>query len=134
MRTKVEIEPSQRAFEAVKRLARKAAREDGWLQPSVEEHDIADTDDIGEIALNHRVGWQETTNWELTWGRQISLIVDQQEQRFLPRGDLSLGSETRYYALYEPLLEAFWDEWEERVDLAGEILKALKARDKREKE
>ena len=134
MKTKVEIEPSQRAFEAVKRLARKAVREDGWLQPCVEDHDVANTDDIGEIALNHRAGWQETTNWELTWGRQISLIVDQQERRFLPRGDLSIGSETRYYALYEPLLEAFWDEWEERVDLAGKILEVLKERDKREKE
>ncbi len=47
-----------------------------------------------------------------------------QERRF---GQLEW--EDRYYGLYLPLKEAFWDEWEEKSGFWDEAEKAVKERD-----
>lgn len=122
--TKIEIEPSQRAFEAVRRLAREAFRTDGWMTPVVEDLMDEDTDDIGDLVMTHRSQWEQTCQFELLWGARISEIVDQQEARF-ERLDLAVRWEDRYYGLYEPLKEAFWEEWERKHKLVEQINEAL---------
>jgi hypothetical protein len=113
-----DIKPSETAFEKVRRMARRAFKKDGWMTPCVEEED---SDDINEMVLNHRDHWMETNHWEYYYSRPISDIVDTQERRF--SGDLTW--EERYYGLFEPLVEAFWDEWENKWDIYSLAKKAL---------
>jgi hypothetical protein len=108
-----DIRPSQRAYAAVRRLARKAARTDHWMRPEIDDilTDDLDADNPGEISERHRDSWRETCHWQILYGTPISAIVDQQEQRFGP-----LTFEDRYYGLYLELLDAFWDEWESQTE------------------
>lgn len=122
--TKIEIEPSQRAFEAVRRLAREAFRTDGWMTPVVEDLMDEDTDDIGQLVTEHRSQWEQTCQFEILWGARISEIVDQQEARFVRLG-LHVRWEDRYYGLYEPLKEEFWEVWEQKHKLVEQINEAL---------
>jgi len=101
------IQPSQRAYAAVRKLARNAAKNDNWLQP---ELDGIDEGDPGDIGTAHRESWQQTCHWEHFYGRPTSTLADQQQRRF---GELTF--EERYFGLYEPLVDAFWDEWEETI-------------------
>ena len=107
--TRKEIEPSGRAYEAVRKLARHAAKHDGWMQPELD--DLGG--DHGDIGSEHRSSWEQTCHWEHFYGNEISRIVDQQERRF--SRDEPLEFEQRDYGLYEPLVDAFWEEWEERA-------------------
>ena len=101
-------QPSKRAYDAVRKLAREAARNDHWMVPELDGLDGAD-----DISTAHRESWQQTCHWEHYYGTAISRIVDQQERRFCAPGE-SLDCEARYFRLYEPLLDAFWEEWEEK--------------------
>jgi hypothetical protein len=124
--TKREIKPSERALEAARKLARDAVNRDHWLSPYPEE-DIQDTDtlaDLGEICLRHRDSWEQTDHFRLLYGARLSQLADAQERRF---GQLEW--EQRYYELYLPLKEAFWDEWEDRSGFWGKAEKALNERD-----
>lgn len=123
---KQDIRPSERALAAARKLARDAVKRDHWLQPYPEE-DIRDTDtpaDLGEISERHRDGWEQTDHFHLLYGTRLSELADTQERRFGP-----MEWEERYYELYLPLKEAFWDEWEDRSGLWGKAEKALNERD-----
>jgi len=98
--------PSKRAFTAARQLAREAAQNDHWLCP---ELDGIDESDPGDIGTAHRESWQQTCHWEHFYGSRLSALADQQARRF---GVLTF--EERYFGLYEPLVDAFWNEWEER--------------------
>lgn len=124
--TKREIKPSERAIAAARKLARDAVKRDNWLLPHPEE-DIRDTDilaDLGEISERHRSSWEQTDHFHLLYGTRLSELADAQERRF---GGIEW--EERYYGLYLPLKEAFWDEWEGKSSFWGKAEKALKERD-----
>ncbi len=110
MKLSNEPEPSGRAFEAVRKLARHAAKHDGWMCPEVD--DLSD-EIYGDKGTAHREQWEQTCHWEHFYGKEISRIVDQQERRLSPREPMEF--EERYYGLYQPLVDAFWEEWEERA-------------------
>ena len=97
------MEPSARAFAAVRKLTRQALQ-DGWLEPCVDGLPVGTA---GDVLTAHRAAWEQTDHWERLYGRRISEIVDQQERRLGP-----MNCETRYHCLYEPLVDAFWTEWE----------------------
>ena len=121
--TKREIKPSNRALDAARKLARDAVKRDHWMLPCPEE-EIKDTDtlaDLGEISQRHRDAWEETDHFRLLYGNRLSHLADAQEQRFGP-----MEWEQRYYELYLPLKEAFWDEWEDRIGFWGKAETALK--------
>jgi len=99
------IEPSKRAYAAVCKLARDAAQNDNWLQPELDGISEANPGDIG---MAHRESWEQTCHWEHYYGRRISELASQQARRF---GEITW--EERYFGLYQPLVDAFWDEWEE---------------------
>lgn len=105
-----EVKPSKRAFAAVQKMARDAAKEDGWMTPCLEEH-TAKEKDIGNAIQAHREGWQGTEHFAHFYGRTIKDIADRQSDRFK-----GCTSEERIH-LYYDLIEAFWDEWETRVDI-----------------
>ena len=126
LRTKRDIEPSGRAFDAARKLAREAFKKDKWMTPCIEDTDIGDETDETQIMLNHRASWEQTEHWNQTWGKRLSQLTDQQEKRFLAPGDVELEWERRYYGLYQPLLETFWDTWDELYDTYGHIREAMK--------
>ena len=102
------MEPSRRAYAAAGKLGRKAARNDTWLEVVLDDLDLAATG--GDAATAHRESWQQTDHWRELYGRPLSDLADQQARR--------LGvtdCEPRFFHLYEPLVDAFWDAWEEAV-------------------
>ena len=123
---KRDIKPSERALAAARKLARDAVRRDHWLLPHPEE-DIQDTDtlaDLGEISERHRSGWEQTDHFHLLYGRRLSDLANAQMRRFGP-----MEWEERYYNLYLPLKDAFWDEWEDKAGFWEKAEKALSERD-----
>jgi len=110
--TKSKIYPSQRAFSAVRKLARDAAKNDNWLCPELDG--LLDSEKDGDIGMAHRDSWQQTCHWEHYYGRPINELVEQQTRR-LARRYGPLEFEERYYGLYDPLVDAFWEEWESHV-------------------
>jgi len=120
--TKREIQPSKRALEAARKLARDVVKRDHWLSPHPEE-EIKDSNtlaDLGEISQRHRDGWEQTDHFQLLYGTRLNELADAQERRF---GQLEW--EERYYNLYLPLKEAFWDEWEDKSGFWEKAEKAL---------
>ena len=88
------------------------------------EEEIKDTDtlaDLGEISQRHRSAWEQTDHFRLLYGERLASLADAQEHRFGP-----MEWEARYYELYLPLKEAFWDEWEDRIGFWGKAETALK--------
>jgi hypothetical protein len=124
--TKREIKPSGRALAAARKLARDAVKRDHWLSPYPEE-DIRDADtlaDLGDISERHRSSWEQTDHFHLLYGTRLSQLADAQECRF---GQLEW--EERYYGLYLPLKEVFWDEWEDKSGFWDKAEKAVNERD-----
>ncbi len=121
------IKPSERAFNLVRQLARKAAKTDHWMEICLEDVDLRS--DPGEIGCRHREQWEETCHWERFYGNEITLIVDTQERRLSPHEPLEF--EQRYYGLCQPLVDAFWDEWEDKVGLWAAIENAINPPGKR---
>jgi hypothetical protein len=124
--TNRDIQPSERALEAARKLARDAVKRDHWLSPCPEE-DIQDTEtlaDLGEISQRHRDGWEQTDHFQLLYGKRLTELADAQERRFGP-----MDWEERYYELYLPLKEAFWDEWEDKSGFWEKAEKAMAERD-----
>jgi hypothetical protein len=120
---KREIEPSARAIAAVEKMARDAAKNDHWMTFSgLDDLTGTDGNDPGDIAASHREQWEQTCHWEHFYGNEISRICDQQERRFSRE---PLEFEPRYYGLYLPLVDAFWEAWEDASDLYGKIEAAL---------
>ncbi len=120
---KREISPSARAVATVEKMGRDAAKKDTWMTFSgLDDLTGTDGNDPGEIASSHRAAWEETEHWTHFYGNEITSICDQQERRFSRE---PLEFEQRYYGLYLPLVDAFWEAWEEASDLYGKIDKAL---------
>lgn len=121
-----DIKPSNRALEAARKLAQDAVKRDHWMLPYPEE-EIEGTDtlaDLGEISQRHRDAWEETDHFRLLYGARLSELADAQECRF---GQMEW--EERYYELYLPLKEAFWEEWENRSGFWDQAENAVNERD-----
>lgn len=109
MEKRIRIRPSQEAMDHVTYLAQRAAAEDGWMQPTPEDH----TEELYEDFIQaHRSGWENSTHFQAYYGDKLSNLCDREEMRWPP-----LDTEVRYYALYPPILDLFWDTWEEEVEL-----------------
>lgn len=107
-----DYKPSQRAFIAIRRLARKAAKTDWWMRPCFDSIDFDE-----DVFQQHRSQWEETEHFNHFYGQQLSNLAVQQARRF----KVELDTEIRYSCFYQPLLDAFWDEWEETLDF-GDLI------------
>lgn len=113
-------EPSRQALESARDLARTASKSDKWMEPDLENLG----DDYGEFTDTHQAGWEETEHFRHYYGRELDKLANQEAERL---GFSKLDDWDKwYYALYVPLKDAFWDEWEEKVGLDAKWEEARK--------
>ena len=86
------MEPSARAFAAVRKLAREALQ-DGWLEPCVDGLPVGKA---GDVLTAHRAAWNRPTTGN---GCTADGSANCRPARAAIRPD---NCETRYHCLYEP--------------------------------
>lgn len=110
-----DVKPSEETEAKVRELAVDAAKNDNHMQPAFDGR-AGREPTWSEFQDAHRSTWMETCHFEHYYGNVISDLCDDEEVRFVGKvGDL--GFDDRRYGLYEPLIDLFWDTWEQEVHL-----------------
>lgn len=104
--------PSKRALNEARKLAREAAKDDNWMEPVPEEHD---EEDYGDFVEAHRGQWEQTCHFDHFYREKLIALADAQAARF--NVFQAEDWEAWYYGFVIPIKEAFWEEWEEKVNL-----------------
>jgi hypothetical protein len=102
--------PPKRALTQAASLALHAAENDKWLEPLPEEH----LEELDNIDQAHREAWQETDHFREYYGKKLLRIAED---------DANLETLDCYESHYIPLLETFWDIWEEAVGFWDKVEK-----------
>lgn len=106
------LQPSQRAFEHARKIARYAVKHDHWMCPIDEWNEPEATTDYGVFEQELIHGWEETCQFQMLHGRCISDLAEQQAKRFgINKHDGGCSWDLYYYSLYCPLRDEFWEEW-----------------------
>lgn len=121
------VEPSENSRTAVEVMARKAVMSDNHMTPIFE--DRLNRKDWSDFQDRHRSAWEETEHFEYHYAKPIRRLVDFDENRIATEIGL-LKRETRLYYLYDPLIELFWDTWEEEANLHA-LWKVFKANERK---
>lgn len=108
------LRPSNNAIQQVEKLARWAAKYDGWMRPA-EYRDKESTKKFGTYEQGLFDDWEETCHCSMKYITPISDLAERQAKR---KGVLKNEDwEGWYYNFYCPLRDAFWQEWGMKVDL-----------------
>lgn len=102
------------AKEQAREIARKAAKQDGWMEPVFDERDgiktsYYDPANYDDYERRHQFSWEETCHFSIKYGQKLEDLAETQQER-AENFDL-------WYAAYDELKEAFWEEWEAAVGL-----------------
>lgn len=102
------------AKDQAREIARKAAKQDGWMEPVMDLSDFQktvyyDPENYDDYERRHRDSWEETCHFSIKYGLQLKDLAETQQER-AENFDL-------WYAAYDELKEAFWEAWQEEVGL-----------------
>ncbi len=102
------------AKEQARELARKAAKEDDWLEPVMDDRDQVkatyyDPSNWDDFQQKHRCNWSETEHYNYRYDLPLSILTGSQQVK---EDDPDV-----WYEAYRELTDIFWDEWEEAVGL-----------------
>jgi hypothetical protein len=120
------------AIQQVREIALHAAETDDWMTPVVDEHigrkdQMEATRDYGQFVGYHRDSWGSTDHFSLLYRESIGQIALEEALPYGVGRDLSedgkfwVGGfndwEAYHYDIFEPLLDEFWETWENAQNL-----------------
>lgn len=104
--------PSQTAYNKARKLARDAAKNDSWMLPVPDDHEVTD---YGDFTQAHEESWEQTDHFDHYYRIALMDLADQQAKRF--NIEKAISWEAWYYYLFAPLKDTFWEEWETKINL-----------------
>jgi hypothetical protein len=140
---KQNIAPRPEAFAEVRRLAQHAAKHDNWMDVCADDiiDDVRKREarkDYGQFVGYHREGWEETNHFDHFYRQVIGDLALTEALPFNVGRDQSADGkfwiggyrnwEAYHYEIFCPLVDAFWETWEDAVGLYSEWKRAKRRR------